>query len=63
MTTAITTAPAITELDALRMENAELRRQLDDFRAGYIRQANQLLIALDALRQASERKAVTQWTS
>ena len=64
MTTAITTAPAPNELDALRMENAELRRQLDDFRAGYIRQTDRLLIALDALRQvAHERRVVTQWTS
>ena len=45
------------DIDDLRMENAELRRQLDDFRAGYIRQTDRLLIALDALRQvAHERK-------
>ena len=34
----------------LRMENAELRQQLDEFRAGYIRQTNRLLIALDYIR-------------
>lgn len=38
------------DFDALRRENAELRRQLEDFRAGYIRQTDRLLIALDALR-------------
>ena len=48
MTTAITTA---NELDQLRAENAELRAQLDDFRAGYLRRTDQLLNALDALQK------------
>jgi len=49
--TSITVATATADtLDALRAENADLRRQLEDFRAGYLRRTNELLIALDALQ-------------
>ena len=51
MATATTVATATADtLDALRAENADLRRQLEDFRAGYLRRTNELLIALDALQ-------------
>ena len=59
MATAVTAATATADtLDALRAENADLRRQLEDFRAGYLRRTNDLLIALDALQtlQAAQKR-------